>query len=51
MVEGNFFKWLYGHNVTGTTDLIKLVSDTVNKLTQILEGMTPTEEEIIHINE
>lgn len=51
MVEGNFFKWLYGHNVTGTTDLIKLVSDTVNKLTQILEGMTPTEEEIIHIKD
>src|SRR5690606_11141757 len=40
-VEGNFFKWLYGHNVIGNTDLIKLVSDTVNKLTQILEGMTP----------
>lgn len=51
MVEGNFFKWLYGHNVTGATDLIKLVSDTVNKLTQILEGMTPTEEEIIHIKD
>lgn len=42
---------MYGHNVIGNTDLIKLVSDTVNKLTQILEGMTPTEEEINYIKD
>ena len=29
VMQGNLFKWLYGHNVAGTTDLIKLVSDTV----------------------
>lgn len=46
-IEGNFFKWLYGHNVTGSTDLIKLVTDTVNALlVGNSKGLKPTAEEL-----
>ena len=45
-IEGNFFKWLYGHNVTGCTDLIKLVTDTVKELSGNLKGLQPTAEEL-----
>ena len=51
LVEGNLFKWMYGHNITGSTDLIKLVSDTVNKLTMMLDAVIPNEDEINHIKE
>ena len=51
LVEGNLFKWMYGHNVTGSTDLIKLVSDTVSKLTMMLDAVTPSEDEMNHIKE
>lgn len=49
LVEGNFFKWLYGHNVTGSTDILKLVCDTVTKLVDNLDGLSPTEYELDQI--
>lgn len=42
---------MYGHNITGSTDLIKLVSDTVIKLTMMLDAVTPSEDEMNHIKE
>lgn len=33
-IEGNFYKWLNGQNITGSTDLIGLVTAVVNKLVQ-----------------
>ncbi|WP_322900182.1 phage/plasmid replication protein, II/X family [Acinetobacter sp. WCHA55] len=51
-IEGNFFKWLYGHNVTGSTDLIKLVTDTVNELlVGNLKGLQPTAEELENLKQ
>lgn len=50
-MEGNFFKWLYGHNVTGSTGIIKLVCDTVTKLVDNLKGLSPTEDELDHIKD
>ena len=41
LIHGNLFKWLNGQNVTGTTDLIQLVLDTVNRLSQIFNTITP----------
>ena len=46
LIQGNFFKWLYGQNVTGTTDLIQLVSDTIEKLMGMFDAITPTQEEL-----
>lgn len=51
IIQGNFFKWLYGHNVTGTTDLIKLVSDTVNELIKIFDALKPTKDELDDIKQ
>lgn len=51
VIKGNLFKWLYGHNVTGTTDLITLVSDTVYELTQIYDALTPTDDELENIKQ
>lgn len=52
LIEGNFFKWLYGHNVTGSTDLIKLVTDTVNELlVGNLKGLQPTAEELENLKQ
>lgn len=31
-IEGNFFKFLYGQNITGTTNITKLVSDLIEYL-------------------
>ncbi|HCU76764.1 phage/plasmid replication protein, II/X family [Acinetobacter baumannii] len=51
-IEGNFFKWLYGHNVTGSTDLIKLVTDTINELlVGNLKGLQPTAEELENLKQ
>ncbi|MEB5929342.1 phage/plasmid replication protein, II/X family [Acinetobacter schindleri] len=49
LVEENFFKWLYGHNVTGSTDILELVCDTVTKLVDNLDGLSPTEYELDQI--
>lgn len=51
LIQGNFFKWLYGHNVTGTTDLIKLVSDTVNELIKIFDALKPKKDELDDIKQ
>lgn len=51
LIQGNLFKWLYGHNVTGTTDLITLVSDTVYELTQIYDALTPIDDELENIKQ
>ena len=46
LIQGNLFKWLNGQNVTGTTDLIQLVFDTVAKLCHIFDAITPTTVEL-----
>ena len=51
LIQGNFFKWLYGHNVTGTTDLNQLVLDTVYKLIKMLNGLSPTYEELDNLKQ
>ncbi len=51
LIEGNFYKWLYGHNVTGSPDLIGLVFDVVQSLsTQGLE-VDPTHEQLAAIKQ
>ena len=45
------FKWLYGHNVTGSTDLIQLVSDTVYELTRVFDALTPTNDELENVKQ
>lgn len=49
LIQGNLFKWLNGQNVTGTTDLIQLVLDTVTRLSQIFNAINPTDTEIKNI--
>ena len=51
LIQGNFFKWLYGHNVTGITDLNQLVLDTVYKLIKMLNGLSPTYEELDNLKQ
>ena len=51
VIQGNLFKWLYGHNVTGSTDLVQLVSDTTYELTQIFDALTPTDDELEDIKQ
>lgn len=46
LIQGNLFKWLNGQNVTGSTDLIKLVSDAVDKLCKIFDALKPTSLEL-----
>jgi len=49
LIQGNLFKWLNGQNVTGTTDLIQLVLDTVTRLSEIFNAINPTDTEIKNI--
>ncbi|WP_228271911.1 phage/plasmid replication protein, II/X family [Acinetobacter soli] len=49
LIQGNLFKWLNGQNITGTTDLTQLVLDTVTRLSQIFNAITPTDTEIENI--
>lgn len=51
VIQGNLFKWLYGHNVTGSTDLIQLVSDTVYELTRVFDALTPTNDELENVKQ
>lgn len=44
-INGNIFKWLYGQNVKGESNLIKLIYDLVEKLTD-LELIYPTKDQI-----
>ncbi|PVZ88207.1 hypothetical protein C9426_08410 [Serratia sp. S1B] len=45
-LEGNFYKWLHGQNVTGSTDLTALVFDVVEALTAQCTAITPTQEQL-----
>lgn len=49
LIQGNFFKWLYGHNVTGTTDLMGLVVETVRQLLKRYDALMPTQDELDNI--
>lgn len=49
LIEGNLFKWLNGQNITGSTDLIRLVLDTIDKLCIIFNAVTPTSFELDNI--
>lgn len=51
LIQGNFFKWLNGQNVTGTTNLIQLVSDTIAKLCEMFDCLQPTEDELINLKQ
>lgn len=53
VIQGNLFKWLYGHNVTGSTDLVQLVSDTVYELTRVydVDALNPTSDELENIKQ
>lgn len=44
-ITGNFYKWLYGHNVTGCESLIELVLQTIEKL-KTLDLVNPTKEQL-----
>ena len=43
--NGNFYKWLNGHNVTGCENLIDLVLQTIEKLKN-LNLVDPTKEQL-----
>jgi len=45
-VSGNPAKFLQGHNVFGSDDLIHLVTKTLDRLIALDIGLTPTEEEL-----
>jgi len=51
IIQGNFFKWLYGHNVTGITDLMGLVVETVRQLLQRYDALMPTQDELDNIKQ
>ena len=51
LIEGNFYKWLYGHNVTGSPDLIRLVFDVVQGLSEQESEVAPTQEQLGAIRE
>ena len=45
-IEGNFYKWLNGQNVTGSTDLVGLVFDVVQGLSEQMSEIKPTLEQM-----
>lgn len=45
-VSGNFYKFLNHHNVTGTADLVGLVTDLIQHLATLEIGIQPTEQEL-----
>ena len=45
-IEGNFYKWLHGQNVTGSTDLVGLVFDVVKGLSEQELEIEPTPEQM-----
>lgn len=45
-IEGNFYKWLYGQNVTGSTDLVGLVFNVVKALADQIPAIAPTQEQL-----
>lgn len=50
-ISGNFYKFLNHHNVTGTDDLVGLVTDLINHLTTLEIGIQPTEKELKDIQD
>jgi II/X family phage/plasmid replication protein len=46
LIEGNLGKWLTGHNITGDSDVIALVHNTVMKLAATSEHITPTQQQL-----
>lgn len=45
-ISGNFYKFLHHHNVTGTNDLVGLVSALIQHLSTLDIGIQPTEQEL-----
>lgn len=45
-ISGNFYKFLNHHNVTGTNDLVGLVTDLIQHLATLDIGIEPTEQEL-----
>lgn len=50
-ISGNFYKFLNHHNVTGTDDLVGLVTDLIQHLATLDIGIQPTEEELKDIQD
>ena len=50
-ISGNFYKFLNHHNVTGTDDLVGLVTDLIQHLATLEIGIQPTEEELKDIQD
>lgn len=50
-ISGNFYKFLHHHNVTGTDDLVSLVTDLIQHLATLGIGIQPTEEELKDIQD
>ena len=50
-ISGNFYKFLNHHNVTGTNDLVGLVTDLIQHLATLEIGIQPTEEELKDIQD
>lgn len=46
LIEGNFYKWLYGQNVTGSTNLVGLVFAVVEALAAQIPVIEPTQEQL-----
>ena len=46
LIDGNLGKWLTGHNITGSSDVIALVHSTVMKLAETSEHITPTQQQL-----
>lgn len=47
-VQGNIFKWLHGQNVTGETNLLKIIFNFVEKF-ENLSLFYPTQDQILKI--
>lgn len=49
LISGNLGKWLGGQNIVGSDDVIKLVYETVIKLSELSEHVTPTQQQLDNI--
>lgn len=49
LISGNLGKWLEGQNIVGSDDVIKLVYETVIKLSELNEYVTPTQQQLDNI--
>ena len=46
LISGNLGKWLTGQNIVGSDDVITLVYDTIIKLSELCEHITPTQQQL-----